>query len=327
MEVASTTFGQLFLVSFVEKIPNDDTLYFIQDRGIGGVILFADHCSDVDSLKSWLADFKRTLGRPFIVAVDQEGGRVRRFTRQFPMLESPRYYGHRGRLTDYRSDLSRVCERLYEIGINLNLVPTVDLFDTEIAHVLNTRTFSDDPDVVSLFARETIRIHHEQGLLTCVKHFPGLGRSDGDPHQALSVVDIEESDFWEVEIPLFRDALENGADAIMVTHLQAPRVDDRPVLVSEKVVSGWIKERLAFDGPVITDDLLMGGASEVDASPRLAIRSFAAGADLLLFGQNLKKARDMFETFGDVWESDRFSPERKADADTRVRQLMGKIRG
>jgi len=325
MEVASTTFGQSFVVSFAEKKPHDDTLYFVQDRGIGGIILFADHCYDCDSLKSWLADFKRTLGRPIIVAVDQEGGRVRRFTKQFPMLESPRYYGHRNRLSEYRSDLSRVCERLYEIGININLVPAVDLFDTEIGHVLNARTFSDDPEIVSRFARETIRIHHEHGLLTCVKHFPGLGRSIGDPHHTLSTVDIDDDDFWEVEIPPFRDAIENGVDAVMVTHLEAPRVDDRPVLVSEKVISGWIKDKLAFRGPVMTDDLLMGGASDVDDSPRLAIRSFAAGADLQLFGQNLDKSREAFDAFAEAWESDRFSSERKADAQARIRKMISKI--
>ncbi len=326
MDVASSTFGQSFVVSFAEKMPHDDTLYFIQDRGIGGIILFADHCEDADSLSAWLNDFKRTLGRPLIAAVDQEGGRVRRFTRQFPMLESPRYYGHRERLQEYRSDLSRVCERLYEIGININLVPTVDLFDTEIGHVLNTRTFSDDPDVVARFARETIRVHHEQGLLTCVKHFPGLGRSNGDPHHTLSTVDIDEDDFWEIEIPPFKSAIDDGADAIMVTHLHAPRVDDRPVLVSEIVISRWIKDKLAFGGPVITDDLLMGGASDVDGSPRLAIRSFAAGADLLLFGQNLSKCREMYDTFAEAWASDRFPQERKADAQMRVRNLMSRIR-
>jgi beta-N-acetylhexosaminidase len=315
------------VVSFKEKMPHDDTLYFIQDRCIGGIILFANHCYDCDSLKSWLRDFKRTLGHPLLVAVDQEGGRVRRFTRQFPMLESPRYYGHRLRLSEYRSDLSRVCERLYEIGIDINLVPTVDLFGTEIGHVLNTRTFSDDREIVSRFAHETIRVHHEHGLLTCVKHFPGLGRSIGDPHHMLSIVDIEEDDFWEFEIPPFRDAIENGADAIMVTHMKAPRVDDRPVLVSETVMSKWIKDRLAFDGPVITDDLLMGGASDVDASSRLAIRSFAAGADLMLFGQDLERARKMIDAFVEAWESDRFSPARKTDAALRVRRLIEKIRG
>jgi beta-N-acetylhexosaminidase len=176
MEVAPGTIGRFFVVSFTEKIPHDDTLYFIQDGGIGGIILFSDHCRDPQSLKSWLTDFKRSLRRPLLVAVDQEGGRVQRFIAPFPALESPRYYGHGDRLSQYRSDLSRVCERLYDIGINLNLVPTVDLFDNEIGHVLHTRTFSDKRPIVSRFARETIRIHHEQGLLTCAKHFPGLAQ-------------------------------------------------------------------------------------------------------------------------------------------------------
>jgi beta-N-acetylhexosaminidase len=325
MDVASKHIGRFFVVSFPEDKPRDETLHFLNDSGIGGIILFAGHCRDHDSLKSWLADFRKSLGREFLVAVDQEGGRVRRFTQGFPPLESPRYYGHSKRIDDYGSDLARVCERLYEIGININLVPTVDLLDTLPGHVLDTRTFSDDPRVVSRFAGETIQIHHIQGLLTCAKHFPGLGRSVGDPHEILSTTNHDEVSFWDTEIPPFRSAIESGVDAVMVTHLSAPRIDDRPAVVSEKIISGWLKDKLGFTGPVITDDLLMMGASDVDPSPRLAAESFAAGADILLFGQDLKKTKEMYTSFVEVWDSGGFEAARKADAWKRLQVLMRKI--
>jgi beta-glucosidase-like glycosyl hydrolase len=325
MDVAPKHIGRFFIVSFPEDKPRDETLHFLIDNNIGGIILFAGHCRDQDSLKSWLADFKKSLGRPFIVAVDQEGGRVRRFGSGFPSLESPRYYGHRRRFDDYRSDLARVCERLYEIGINMNLVPTVDLLDTDPGHVLDTRTFSDDPDVVSRFADETIRIHHREGLLTCAKHFPGLGRSFGDPHEILSTADHDEDSFREIEIPPFRAAIESGVDTVMVTHLSAPKIDPKPAIVSEKIISGWLKDNLAFTGPVITDDLLMMGASDIDPSPNLASESFAAGADILLFGQDLKKIREMYRSFEEAWEDMRFEKPREADAWKRVQALLKRI--
>jgi beta-N-acetylhexosaminidase len=325
MEVASKNIGRFFVVSFPEDKPRDETLHFLNDNAVGGIILFAGHCRDQDSLKSWLADFKKSLGRALIVAVDQEGGRVRRFVHAFPPLESPRYYGHRGRLNDYGSDLARVCERLYEIGVNMNLVPTVDLLDTQPGHVLDSRTFSDDPEIVSRFADETIRIHHRQGLLTCAKHFPGLGRSHGDPHEVLSTVDHGETEFWETEIPPFRTAIASGVDAIMVTHLAAPKIDEKPATISEKIVSGWLKEKLAFTGPVMTDDLLMMGASDIDPSPKLAAESFAAGADLLLFGQDLKKTREAYTAFEEAWEGGLFEKTRKTDASRRLRKLIQKI--
>jgi len=325
MDVTAKHIGSFFIVSFPEKIPDDETLYFLQDKRIGGIILFADHCCDKDSLKSWLADFTKTLGRPLIIAVDQEGGRVRRFMRGFPRLESPRYYGSRRRLTLYRSDLSRVCERLFEIGINLNLVPVVDLFDTEKGHVLDTRAFSAKRDVVSRFARLTIDVHRQQGLLTCAKHFPGLGRSEGDPHFILSTADLDENDFNETELPPFKDVIEYGVDAVMVTHLAVPKVDSHPAVVSNKIIGGWLKERLAFSGPVITDDLLMTGAADIDSTPDLAARSFEAGADLLLFGQNLKDTRCAFDVFNEVWDAGRFAPGRIADAEKRLEQLLRKL--
>lgn len=317
--------GRLFIVSFPEEAPADRTLHFIQDNRIGGVILFADHCRSQDGLRSWLGDFKKTLDYNLIVAVDQEGGRVRRFQRNFPALESPRYYGHKQDITSYQNDLAHVCERLYEIGVNLNLVPTVDLFDTQKDHVLDSRTFSDDMEIVRRFAEETIARHREHRLLTCAKHFPGLGRSCGDPHRVSSVADLSEEDCFEKELKPFEAVIAYGVDAIMVTHVSIPRVDDRPAIVSEKIIKGWLKDRLAFAGAVITDDLLMEGAAEAAPHSQLAIKSFEAGADILLFGQNLKKAKQAFDTFSEYWDSGKFNTERMADACTRVDTLAKKI--
>lgn len=325
MDVTSTHIGSFFIVSFPEPVPRDDTLYFLQDNCIAGILLFADHCADQDKLREWLADFKKSLHSPLIVAVDQEGGRVCRFGRNFPALESPRWYGEGMRLPQYRADLARVCEELFETGVNLNLVPVVDLFDAGDGHVLDTRSFSDKPEVVARFAAETIAIHHDQGLMTCAKHFPGLGRTVGDPHEVLTTTELTEKDFWEVELPPFREAIAAGADAVMVTHLSAPKADEAPAVVSYKIMSGWLKENLSFPGAVITDDLLMEGASHVDASPRLAARSFEAGADLLLFGRDLKRTREMFDVFSDLWQAGRFTPDRIRDAIHRVEQFLKRV--
>jgi beta-N-acetylhexosaminidase len=325
MDVVSTRSGLCFIISFPEDIPGDATLYFIQDNHIGGIILFTDQCRDADSLKSWLTDFKKTLGRPLMVAVDQEGGRVCRFTGNFPRLESPRYYGNRGDLSEYRSDLARVCERLYEIGININLVPTVDLLDTKAGHVLDTRTFSDDPEVAGRFARATLDVHRQQGLLTCAKHFPGLGRSEGDPHLVPAVAELSEDDFNRVELPPFKNIIDYGVDAVMVTHLTIPKVDESPAIVSKKIIDGWLKKKLEFPGAVITDDLLMEAALEINPIENLVVDSFEAGNDLLLFGQNLKQTQKAFEAFSEAWEGNRFDKSRMTDAIKRVDTIRKKV--
>ena len=317
MDPANINSGGFFVISFPEAVPSDETLYLIQDRKIGGIILFADHCDDQVSLKSWLKDLKRSLDYKLIVAVDQEGGRVRRFRRGFPMLEAPRYYAYHNKLPQYRSDLGRICERLFETGINFNLVPTVDLFDSEEGHVLDSRTFSDRIDLVTAFARATIEIHHAQGLACCAKHFPGLGRSTGDPHRVLAVSDLTENDFFETELETFRDAINAGVDGVMVTHLSAPEIDSRPALVSPLMIEGWLKDRLGFTGPVVTDDLLMTGAIEA-ASTNAAVESFAAGADLMIFGQDLDKTKEALDLFERARSDGRFDSDRIKDAQRRV---------
>jgi beta-N-acetylhexosaminidase len=319
--------GKYFIISFLEELPSDDTLFFIQDNQISGIILFANHCEDKDSLKSWLSDFKKSLGRKLIVAIDQEGGRVRRFKRNFPELESPRYYGHHNKFELYRDDLKRVCEKLFETGININLVPTVDLFDSDSKHVLDTRTFSDDPEIVSRFAQATIEIHHETGLLCCGKHFPGLGRSENDPHLSLSQCDLTQKEFFEFELNPFSDIISYGVDSIMVTHLNIPNVDENPAVVSRVVINDWLKQKLKFDKAVITDDLLMSGALDIDTAPNLASRAFEAGADFLLFGQKLKETKNIYRDFTEKMAIDYFSIRRIEDAAMRTNNLMHQLNG
>lgn len=319
--------GLFFVVSFPEAIPSDRTLRFIQENHIGGLILFAEHCRDPKSLKSWLGDFSRSLPYSLIAAVDQEGGRVCRFGPGFPSLNSPRSYGKDGRVDEYRDDLSRVCERLQDVGVNLNLVPTVDLFDRGDGHVLDSRTFSDDPEIVARFAQTAIEVHHRFGLAACAKHFPGLGRSAGDPHRILSTADLTETDFREKELVPFRDAIKAGVDAVMVTHLAVPKVDDVPAIISRKMITRWLKELLSFDGPVITDDLLMTGAQQAAPLPMTAVKSFEAGADLLLFGRDLEAATRGFDRFASAWHAGRFDRERMEDAGRRVSRLVEKIAG
>ncbi|MEE9443005.1 MAG: glycoside hydrolase family 3 N-terminal domain-containing protein [candidate division Zixibacteria bacterium] len=317
--------GKFFIISFPENLPCDETLSFIQDNHISGIILFGNHCEDRSSLKSWLRDFKKSLGRKLIVAVDQEGGCVRRFKRNFPGLESPRYYGYHNKFDQYRDDLKRVCEELHETGININLVPTVDLFDTDDEHVLDTRTFSDDPEIVSRYARVTIDIHHEMGLLCCGKHFPGLGRSENDPHLSLSQCNLSEKDFFEFELRPFSDIASHGVDSIMVTHLNIPRVDENPAVVSRVVINEWLKQKLKFENAVITDDLLMLGALEIDTAPNLALRAFEAGVDFLLFGQKLKQTKDVYQDFSEKMVADYFSVQRIEDAALRADNLINQL--
>ncbi len=315
--------GRFFIVSFPETVPKDDTLYTILDNKLAGIILFAEHCREIDILKSWLAELRHSAAPGFLVAVDQEGGRVQRLTRRFPELEAPRYYGHHGYLDRYTSDLSRVCEKLYEIGINFNLVPTVDLFDSGQGHVLDGRTFGDDPETVVHFARATIEVHHRMGLLCCAKHFPGLGRSSGDPHIEIANTDLTTEEFKNRELKPFADCIEHDVDTIMVTHLKMPQVDEKISLYSHTVVSDWLKQDLRWSGPVISDDLLMTAAAAASSAP--AAESFAAGVDILLYGRDIDALSPALDQFTAWCQTGRISTHRVNDADKRLQWLKKRV--
>jgi beta-N-acetylhexosaminidase len=111
----------------------------------------------------------------------------------------------------------------------------------------------------------------------------------------------------------------------MVTHLTVPGVDDSPAIVSSKIISGWLKNDLSFTGPVITDDLLMEAALTIGPVENLVIDSFAAGNDLLLFGQDLNQGRKAFDSFAEAWNRDLFDNTRQVEALKRVDTIMQKV--
>jgi beta-N-acetylhexosaminidase len=303
--------GRLFIVGFPGARPPEEFLEFVEKAHPGGVVFFAENCATPSLLQENIKRIKSHYGErsPFM-AVDQEGGRVCRLKGAPAEFRAPSEYGRTGSLERFVEDYTRSAVYMQSLGINLNFAPVADILLNENSTCLKDRCFGSDPGKVAMFVKAAVRVARDNGLLSCLKHFPGLGAARNDPHERTAVADYDAYGWQNREMIPFKDGVAGGVDMIMTTHLSLPRIDNTIVTGSAKVISEMMRLDLAFDGAVITDDLTMKGAAVLGDIQQRTVAAFKAGHDLLLFGQDYKAARSAYEYFvdaflrGDILEKD-----------------------
>jgi beta-N-acetylhexosaminidase len=286
--------GQMVLTGFrgLTSAEAEPTLRQIAAGSIGGVVLY-----DVDAqtggprnvesprqLRELVAAVKAAGPIPPLVAVDAEGGYFQKLKPRhgFAPTASPRDVGERNEVGFTRSNAGDIAEMLAEAGIDLNLAPVVDLLDpTNPNNVRVGRSFSSDPDAVVALAREFILAHRERGVLTTLKHFPGMQGLKRPYSQGVGEV-IE--GWWEEELKPFRALIKEGlADAILATREMYPRLDpDYPACLSKKIVGGLLRSELGYDGVAISDPMDMQAVWDVFGFEQGTILAVNAGIDLVL---------------------------------------------
>jgi beta-N-acetylhexosaminidase len=148
---------------------------------------------------------------------------------------------------------------------------------------LTGRIFSDDPEMVALLGRTVVRYLQRDGILAVAKHFPGLGRASVDPHFELPKIEMDMDALEDINLIPFRAAIEEGVSAVMTSHAIYPTLEsDRPATLSSIVLTQLLRERMGFDGLIMTDDLEMGAIAKHWGVAEGALAAFEAGADILL---------------------------------------------
>lgn len=315
----AATVGQLFIVGYPGEQPVSDFLEFVAREQLGGVILFQDNCPTSAATRDAIALVKSQYRSSTpIVAIDQEGGRVTRLKGAPAEFRAPASYAKNNQLEAYVEDYSRAVLYMETLGINCNLTPVADLFINENNSCLEGRCFGSDPETAIPFIRKTVGLSHSRGLLACAKHFPGLGAASVDPHKAVTEVDYDFETWKSREREPFKAAVGAGVDMVMTTHLRIPAIDEIIATGSSTIVGDMLRLYLGFDGPVITDDLLMAGAAELGDIGERTIKAFLAGHDILLFGQDFREATKALHQFRKAVASGRIPEERLHKALERI---------
>lgn len=319
--------GQLFIMGFPGATPPAPVIDFIKEEEIGGVILFEDNCPSHDVTRHTIAQLRTCCRRSTpIVAVDQEGGRVSRVKGVPVEYRSAREYGAENTVDRFVEEYTRAAVYLESMGFNLNLAPVADLAVASAGGCLEGRCFSDEPAVVADFVTTSVWVAHQGGLLSCVKHFPGLGAAAIDPHKGAATAEYDELVWSQRERLPFAAAVDNGVDLVMTTHVVVPAIDDIIATGSRVIVSRLLRQSLRFDGPVITDDLCMAGAAVLGEIGERAVAAFNAGHDLLLFGQDYEAAMRAYDYFCDAVRRGQVDAGRVQSALARVAGLKIKLR-
>jgi len=173
---------------------------------------------------------------------------------------------------------------MLRLGVNLDFAPVADVNTVGDAGVIGDRSFGSKPEQVSRLVRAQVCGYHDGGVAATAKHFPGHGSTRVDSHVELPVLAVTRRQWRRVDLPPFQEAIDAGVDAVMVGHLAFPALDrtGRPASLSRPMVTGWLRQRLGYDGLVVTDSLAMGAVASRGSSADVAVQVLSAGVDVLL---------------------------------------------
>jgi len=199
-------------------------------------------------------------------------------------------------MAQFRLAARVIAAEMQATGFNVALAPVVDLRLPQ--SVMWERSLASDPAIVSRLAAAFVEELAKRRIISCIKHFPGLGGSTSDPHFSLPHIERTKRELQQQDtIPFVK--LFDRAGIIMVSHAHYPGLGDEkplPASISSRVVDGFLRKKLKYNGLTITDDLTMGAVTSIGLTPDLFLRGFEAGNDLLLFSQTTPLVEHGFRT-------------------------------
>ena len=290
-------------------------LRWVDSLHVGGIIVSVGSPLDIAAKLNAL---QAASPLPLLVSSDLESGTAIRLDggTRFPTNMG---VAAGGRDSDARLIGRVTAEEGRAVGVHMAFAPAADVNNNPANPIINTRSFSEDPDVTARFTAAAVRGLEEHGMLATIKHFPGHGDTETDSHLALPVIDAGWARLDSLELVPFRAGIKAGATAVMSAHIALPQLDSgrtRPATVVPDVLTGILRDSLGFDGLTVTDALNMQGVVSLYGAGEAAVLALLAGADLLLMPAD---AGEAIEAIVAAVESGRVTEERLNQS---VRKLL-----
>ena len=274
--------GQLLMFAFHGTTFNDQLKTQLDKFHVGGVIHFARNITDpeqVTELNKYIYNYSKI---PPFIGVDEEGGVVQRIIKgvtPFPGAMA---------LSATKENVEKL---YYEVGKNLrnmnyNMVfaPVADVNNNPMNPVINSRSYSDNPDVVSRYIKYAVKGFKDANIMPFLKHFPGHGDTNVDSHVGLPIVNKTKEELNMTELVPFKESIKDGAPGIMVAHILYPAYDKKyPSTLSKNIVTNLLKEELGFNGLTVTDSLTMAAIYNNYSKKDIVKLSISSGIDLMIF--------------------------------------------
>lgn len=325
--------GQLFFVGVPGTELDEQTKRLLSEVLPGGICLFARNIRGAEQTRHLLEDMTSFLPVKPLLSIDQEGGLVDRLRR----VMSPMPAAGKLRTADDAARLGRViAETLRLLGFNMDFAPVVDVIDhvrAKYSNGLHSRAFGRSKEQVTEFAGAFLGALENNGIIGCVKHFPGLGASQVDSHEELPIVDTGEDEFSSVDLYPYMRLLPR-AKSVMVAHASFPksRLQERgkdgrllPSSLSRNFVTRLLREEFQFDGVVITDDLEMGAIVKNYGIGDACKMAVAAGVDMLAICADPRRITAGYGAMRDAVDSGEISLERIDQSLRRIATLKASL--
>lgn len=286
--------GQLFIFGFHGKKLNSSLKKLMQKTKPGGVILFSRNIHSARQLsqlnRSLQSSSIKNSKVPLLIALDQEGGTVSRIKTN-PKIPSALAIGQTKDETIAERMGYLVGKLLYSLGVNMNLAPVLDLSNPYKKSFIGTRSFGNNPKLVSRLANAYAQGLEGAGVLATGKHFPGHGNLKADSHHSLPIKKVSLPELMSSDLMPFSLFMQKlRAPAIMVAHVAFPQIDQTraPATFSKPILQGVLRSQLNYDGLIVTDDIEMAATQGVGSFEERAIRAIQAGADLVMVAWSQK---------------------------------------
>lgn len=293
--------AQMMIIQYARDTVDDTLLQRIQRIKPGGFLLVSQNITTFDKTKAFIQTLQENSEIPMLISIDQEGGVVRRFSdlTDIPPTKIPDMLSV-GKTSDPQLayDIGKViAEELRTVGINLDFAPVMDVLPPSGESFIGTRSFGSDAEAVSDMAVALAKGLEENGVISTYKHFPGHGDTTTDSHRNLPVMNKTKEELLENELIPFQNAIENGADIIMIGHIALPQVvgDDTPASLSREIITDLLKTQMGYEGLVITDSLRMQALTNEYSYEEIYIKAIEAGVDLLLLPDDCEKAVEIIK--------------------------------
>ncbi len=285
--------------------PYQEHAFGLVRKGIGGFILFGGKRDEVRDFINKLQSISKI---PLLIASDIERGAGQQID---GATGFPCQMAAAAAIDKTGSDNGLILEKMVkaiadeaaDIGINMPLVPVMDVNQNPDNPIICTRAFSDNPEDVAWYGRKYIKALEDEGLISCAKHFPGHGDTAVDSHISLPVISKSMTDLMDVDVFPFKESISAGVSSIMIGHLSIPEIDPLPASLSKKIITGLLRHELGFEGLVLTDALNMHALNEFENVPAKCID---AGADIILHPADADAAAEELQhgvTSGEVDEA------------------------
>ncbi|RPJ94783.1 beta-N-acetylhexosaminidase [Rummeliibacillus sp. TYF005] len=319
--------GQMILAGISGTTMDANTKKLVNQFHIGGIIFYKNNFNTpaqtiqlVNQLKT-----ENSSRLPLFLSTDQEGGRVTRLPgglTNFPTNEQIGKVNNR----EFSYKIGTLLGReLKEFGLNLDFAPVLDINSNPNNPVIGDRSFGNNLEIVSELGIQTMKGIQSQNVIPTIKHFPGHGDTSVDSHLDLPIVNKSLKELKELELIPFERAIDDGADVVMVAHILLPKLDKtNPASMSKAIMTDLLRNKLSFNGVIITDDMTMGAITEHFDIGKAAVESVKAGSDIILVGHNYDNVVKIIASLKRAVQNGEISEQRLNESTERIIQLKRK---